>query len=337
MKVKRNKKTNLKNSGLLVIAMALSFFSLAYAGHATTSWTMAEVNTHNSASDCWMAINGKVYNMTSYVPSHPGGAAIIPFCGLDATDAFAGQPMHTYATGLLPTYYIGDLAVPDTTAPVILMNGASPVEVYAGSPYADAGATATDNVDPNVTVNAASTVDTSVIGSYIVTYTATDAAGNNATPVVRTVNVVAVPDTTVPVITLVSPENKTYNTSAVILKALFDKPIDTAWIVLDNGAAQNFANNVSEILVNLSSLSEGAHNLYVYANNSLGAESYSSVFFTTNTTATNPPANDNTCEHKHKNDVKDKGKHKGECKEHKEQNHDEDNDEQESETEELDN
>ena len=42
-------------------------------------------------------------------------------------------------------------------------------------------------------------VDTSVIGSYSVTYNVSDSAGNAATPVVRTVNVV---DTTPPIITM---------------------------------------------------------------------------------------------------------------------------------------
>lgn len=221
MQAKQHKKTNTKNSALAAIAMALSFFSMAFAGYATT-WTMDEVSAHNTSSDCWMVIDGKVYDVTSFIPSHPGGATIIAFCGLDASTAFAGQPMHSYATGLLPTYYIGDLAVPDTTAPVIVMNGVSPVEVSIGSVYADAGATATDNVDPVVTVNAVSTVNTSAIGSYTVTYTATDAAGNAATPVIRTVTVVAAPDTTPdaipPTVTILSPGNTTYTNATIGLE-----------------------------------------------------------------------------------------------------------------------
>ncbi len=83
--------------------------------------------------------------------------------------------------------------VVDTTAPVITVNGLNPVDVVQGSAYTDAGATATDNVDLVVTVNSVSTVDIATIGVYTVTYTAMDAAGNPATPVVRTVNVIAAP------------------------------------------------------------------------------------------------------------------------------------------------
>ncbi|VVB54874.1 Uncharacterised protein [uncultured archaeon] len=83
-------------------------------------------------------------------------------------------------------------AATDTTAPVITITGANPASVTVGGTYVDAGATAKDAVDGVVAVTAVSTVDTSVVGSYTVTYSATDAAGNKATAV-RTVNVVAAP------------------------------------------------------------------------------------------------------------------------------------------------
>lgn len=33
----------------------------------------AEVLKHSSAKDCWMVVNGKVYDLTSFAPNHPGG------------------------------------------------------------------------------------------------------------------------------------------------------------------------------------------------------------------------------------------------------------------------
>ena len=64
------------------------------------------------------------------------------------------------------------------------------------------GATASDNYDGDITdsIVTVTTVDTSVVGSYTVTYDVSDANSNAASTVTRTVNVV---DTTVPVITLV--------------------------------------------------------------------------------------------------------------------------------------
>jgi len=94
--------------------------------------------------------------------------------------------------------------IPDTTAPVITLVGSSPVNLNVGDTYTEEGATATDNIDGDITVNivvGGATVDTNVAGAYIVTYNVSDAAGNAAVEVTRTVNVI--PDTTAPVITLV--------------------------------------------------------------------------------------------------------------------------------------
>ena len=96
-------------------------------------------------------------------------------------------------------------AVPDTTPPVITLLGISPIDVVLNSTYTDAGVTALDDVDGDLTGSIAtvSTVNTSALGAYTVTYNVSDIAGNPAAQVIRNVNVVAaVPDTTPPVITL---------------------------------------------------------------------------------------------------------------------------------------
>jgi len=80
----------------------------------------------------------------------------------------------------------------DVTSPVITITGDNPASVSLGDSYTDAGATATDNVDSSVTVTSTGTVDTTTAGTYQVTYTASDLAGNTATAI-RTVNVVEPP------------------------------------------------------------------------------------------------------------------------------------------------
>ena len=80
--------------------------------------------------------------------------------------------------------------VTDTTAPVITVLGDNPVTIETGNSYVDAGATATDDVDGQIVVNTSSSVDTDTVGTYTITYTATDAAGNTATGT-RIVNVEA--------------------------------------------------------------------------------------------------------------------------------------------------
>jgi hypothetical protein len=80
----------------------------------------------------------------------------------------------------------------DLTPPVITLLGDNPMTVIVDGEFVDPGATATDNVDLDVTddIVATGTVNTEVIGTYYITYTVTDTAGNTATKV-RTVTVAA--------------------------------------------------------------------------------------------------------------------------------------------------
>ncbi len=93
----------------------------------------------------------------------------------------------------------------DTTAPVITILGSNPLSIVAtttGS-YVDAGATAFDNIDGNITsrIASSSNVNISVVGNYSVIYTVSDNAGNSATGT-RVVYVLATADTVAPVITI---------------------------------------------------------------------------------------------------------------------------------------
>ena len=79
---------------------------------------------------------------------------------------------------------------PDTTAPVITIKGDNPATVIKGNKYTDAGATAVDDRDGVVEVKSSGKVDSNKTGTYTITYTAVDKAGNKATSA-RTVNVIA--------------------------------------------------------------------------------------------------------------------------------------------------
>ena len=89
----------------------------------------------------------------------------------------------------------------DRVAPVMTLLGESYIEIIQGVEYIDKGATAVDAVDGNVSVQIKGDVNTSVLGIYIITYTATDSTQNTVT-IKRTVKVIAIPDESAPVIVL---------------------------------------------------------------------------------------------------------------------------------------
>ncbi|AXT54876.1 DUF5011 domain-containing protein [Aquimarina sp. AD1] len=77
----------------------------------------------------------------------------------------------------------------DNIPPVITLIGASTITILQGGSYTDSGATASDNVDGNITAQIVTTgnVNVNIPASYTIEYNVQDAAGNNATEVVRTI------------------------------------------------------------------------------------------------------------------------------------------------------
>jgi hypothetical protein len=182
----------------------------------------------NAATEVTRTVN--VVDTTVPVITLLGDATVTIEVGSDYTDAGATasdnydgditddivvvNPVDTDVVGTYTiTYNVSDAAgnaatevtrtvnVVDTTVPVITLLGDATVTIEVGSDYTDAGATASDNYDGDITddIVVVNPVDTDVVGTYTITYNVSDAAGNAATEVTRTVNVV---DTTVPVITL---------------------------------------------------------------------------------------------------------------------------------------
>jgi hypothetical protein len=118
----------------------------------------------------------------------------IPLSHYTVTDLSGANQIKTDGNG---TVYLDNIyfwKTPDTTAPVITLVGDNPQELTVGDAYVELGATATDDTDGDISVSIvtdASAVDTATAGSYSVTYNVSDAAGNAATEVVRTVTVEA--------------------------------------------------------------------------------------------------------------------------------------------------
>ncbi|MFH0928334.1 MAG: cytochrome b5 domain-containing protein [bacterium] len=79
----------------------------------TGSYSMFEINKHHTPYDCWLLLDQQIYDVTSYLSGHPGGSGEIePYCGLEATQAFAtkgseGEAHSFFAKMLLKKYYLG--------------------------------------------------------------------------------------------------------------------------------------------------------------------------------------------------------------------------------------
>lgn len=76
------------------------------------TFTMQEVALHADTTSCYSVVNGSVYDLTTWIPKHPGGErAIKSICGKDGTDGFngkhGGKPQQESTLAL---FKIGELA-----------------------------------------------------------------------------------------------------------------------------------------------------------------------------------------------------------------------------------
>jgi fatty acid desaturase/predicted heme/steroid binding protein len=75
--------------------------------------TWEELSTHNSKEDCWVAFDGRVYDVTSWIPKHPGGTDVLALsAGRDITNTF--ESYHPFSgeltTSIIKKYYVCDIA-----------------------------------------------------------------------------------------------------------------------------------------------------------------------------------------------------------------------------------
>ncbi|MBQ0788523.1 MAG: DUF5011 domain-containing protein [Oceanihabitans sp.] len=114
--------------------------------------------------------------------------------------------------------------VADTEKPVITLTGNATINLTVGDTYNEQGATATDNIDGNLTssIVTTGTVNTNTAGTYTRNYNVSDAAGNAANQVSRSI--------------VVSPASS--GTTDVTLSITFDNyPEETSWTITDGSSA----------------------------------------------------------------------------------------------------
>jgi uncharacterized repeat protein (TIGR01451 family) len=147
------------------------------------------------------------------------GATAVSACGatlpytttgtVDTHTSGAYEVTYTATDGGLSAEVTRVVTVQDTAAPSITVNGANPLTVECHSVFTDPGATAHDACAGDFAATASGSVDANTVGTYTITYNASDPGGHAAAPVTRTVNVV---DTTPPTVT--PPANVTLYTGS---------------------------------------------------------------------------------------------------------------------------
>jgi len=192
-------------AGVGLVNMALpGTYTLTYsatdaAGNAATPVTrsvivrdvVAPVITLVGANPLIVPLNSVFVDPGANVTDDVDVARVIAGAGSVDTSILGATYTLTYsatdAAGNVATPVTRSVIVNDLVAPVIALIGANPVNLNVGDVFTDAGANVTDDVDAARVISGVGAVDTATPGAYTLTYSATDAAGNVATPVTRSV------------------------------------------------------------------------------------------------------------------------------------------------------
>jgi hypothetical protein len=148
---------------------------VAHTGTASVSGSGFSLGSHSTTTDPQLVdVSGGNYRLVAASVAINAGTNSL--CPVTDKDGITRQGVCD----------IGAYEYIDITAPVISLNGASTITQTTGQTFTDPGATATDNVDDSVSVTTTGSVNTAAAGTYTLTYSATDAAGNTSS-VTRTV------------------------------------------------------------------------------------------------------------------------------------------------------
>jgi hypothetical protein len=174
---------------------AIFLFKITGALNSVAGATVLLANGASSDNVFWIAVGavglGAGTTMIGTAIGYPGAVSLGAGGSMDgrlyatvgaiATDSFEAT---------IPVAIIAD-----TTIPVITLAGDATVSLELGTTYTDAGATAIDNIDGNITENITTVnpVDINTAGIYTLTYNVSDAAGNAAAQVTRVVTITPLP------------------------------------------------------------------------------------------------------------------------------------------------
>ncbi|CAN6449289.1 unnamed protein product [Victoria cruziana] len=93
-------------------------------------FTLQEVSKHSNSDDCWLVIDGKVYDVTKFLDDHPGGGdVLLSATGKDATDDFEDVGHSSTARAMMDGYLVGE--IDKSTIPAKPVYAAPPMHLSA--------------------------------------------------------------------------------------------------------------------------------------------------------------------------------------------------------------
>ena len=123
-------KKTIKSFGLITLMFIMIAIGFSNSTAEAVNYTKADVAAHNTATNCWMILNGNVYNLTTFINSHSGGSFISSECGKDGSALFNGRHSASYLN-LLNSYFLGPLINPVLT--IVMLTPASPTVAAGGT------------------------------------------------------------------------------------------------------------------------------------------------------------------------------------------------------------
>ncbi|WP_102348273.1 immunoglobulin-like domain-containing protein [Bacillus sp. Marseille-P3661] len=181
--------------GIYTIRYNVSDTAGNQAQEVTRTLTIAPTTPTGTGSSGKVEVTGATPNATVTLYDEDGNAVKTGTADNDGTITFTDLPEGTYTVKQTVNGVEGDATGPifvDTTGPVITLVGDPAVRIIAGATYTDAGASATDETDGDISNNiviAGIPADTTTPGTYTIRFNVSDAAGNQAQEVTRTLTI----------------------------------------------------------------------------------------------------------------------------------------------------
>ena len=174
---------------------ALFIFKITGALNSVAGATVLLANGASSDNVFWIAVGavgfGANTTMIGTAIAYPGAVSLGAGGSMDGRlYATVGAIATNSFEATIPVAIIAD-----TTIPVISLVGDPSISLELGTSYTDAGATASDNIDGDITNNIVieNPVDINTAGVYTITYNVSDAATNAAEQVTRVVTITPLP------------------------------------------------------------------------------------------------------------------------------------------------